>query len=1321
MEAIKNLDTLKLVEEGDFVISLRSFQGGIEYSYCRGIISPAYTVLKAHHLTESYFKHLAKSPIFIDLLKSTVTGIREGQNIDYNKLRVEFLPIPPIEEQQAIASYLDTATAKIDEAIAQQQKMIDLLNERKQIIINNAVTKGLNPNAKMKDSGVEYIGMIPEGWSVRRMASLGYFSKGGGISRDNLQEEGEPAILYGDIYTKYNYFAKDIENHIPQKVALESIEVHKNELLMTGSGETKEDIGKTVVFLGDKAYAGGDVIIFKQNENNSTFLSYVLNSSYAKDFRYKESKGEIVVHIYANAVRRLFVALPDITEQGDIVEYLNDKVGIIDSEISVIRKRMWLAELLKKLPSGGIYTPETYWNRWAQGDNYKLPYDIVLHGRESISHELIETCKSKKSIFLQALTQDECIAFAIATLRTKEIDSIYDRTIIVTKKEAYEDLVEHYDNLILITTLTEGIHYSTRKGHTIVVASTPADQVKNTIILPIIEKQGFIDSLVNMGIDEAKAWNLAKDTTRDINVLRRRIEIIDSKPQWADTIIDLLPAILVGEWHSNCEGDKQILEKLVGSQYEQFEQKLHSFLLKEGAPLLHISDIWRIISPYESIEYILHSNCFTTSILEKFQSICIELIQDDDTEAVGKSKEDGFCFHKNNQKYSSTIKKGVCQTLCLLSVLSESDSGNISQWVEETIRKMLEGWTLTRFLSAQSLLPLLCEVSPSIYLKFVENLPIEMIDEIFKPVKKNYSISNWGINYTELLWSLEMLAWDESFLKRVTQLLLKYSKYENKSNYVNRPENSLDHIYRYYLPQTYVSFENRIAILKSLSSQYRNEVFSLCTSIIKSVEAQVLEPSSHFKWRLFGRLESPKNLYYIALPELKEVVKHMLQCCDYSSGEIVELIKLSFNANMLDVRDMILEAINEHLADVNDNQIIADTLREEITHHKQCEGAKWALPEQELAPYQNLLDEILPKDVLKKNLWLFEDYYAQLPHKRQSDISKAYEEQENVRCQALQSLIRDKGLHGLWDFIQMVKCPESMANSIITIFEDKLNDDICRKYKSKELNNNFTISYLKTLYRKDSQKYIKWAEQKMHEDNDMVIALFAPGYVKELADIAENHGDLVKQIYWSKILVEFWNRDDSERIVRELISVNRYGSAIGIIESNVKEIQIPDEEIVGILYNYFFKGYFNKERCDMYQITSILEVLDKSDNPTVIQTLILIEFLLYRYLEHSVDLSTLRLTKELSKNPELMIQLVELAYRPDDGIDEQCEGDAWENKKIKTECAIHILRWGKNIVSFSNEEGIFDGNKMKQYIFELYRLAKERNRTKVGGFYKFIF
>lgn len=354
-----SFDTYQEVNEGDFVFcnfDNEETPRAVGLSCYNGMITGAYDVLAIKNPLVSpsyliyYFLYIDDAKRFKPLYK----GLRK--TVPFDSFMSYKIPIPPLPEQQAIASYLDTATAKIDEAIAQQQKMIALLNERKQIIINNAVTKGLNPNAKMKDSGVEYIGMIPEGWSVRRMASLGYFSKGGGISRDNLQEEGEPAILYGDIYTKYNYFAKDIENHIPQKVALESIEVHKNELLMTGSGETKEDIGKTVVFLGDKAYAGGDVIIFKQNENNSTFLSYVLNSSYAKDFRYKESKGEIVVHIYANAVRRLFVALPDITEQGDIVEYLNDKVGIIDSEISVIRKQITLLQERKQIIINEVVT-----------------------------------------------------------------------------------------------------------------------------------------------------------------------------------------------------------------------------------------------------------------------------------------------------------------------------------------------------------------------------------------------------------------------------------------------------------------------------------------------------------------------------------------------------------------------------------------------------------------------------------------------------------------------------------------------------------------------------------------------------------------------------------------------------------------------------------------------------------------------------------------------------------------------------------------------------------------------------------------------------
>ena len=133
-----------------------------------GIITGAYLGLVTSGKYNSSYMHY-----FLHAWDITKEIYRHGnglrQSLSWLDLRRLPILIPPIAEQTAIASYLDTATAKIDAAIAQQQKMIDLLDERKQIIINRAVTKGLNPNAKMKDSGVEWIGEVPEGWEVRRI------------------------------------------------------------------------------------------------------------------------------------------------------------------------------------------------------------------------------------------------------------------------------------------------------------------------------------------------------------------------------------------------------------------------------------------------------------------------------------------------------------------------------------------------------------------------------------------------------------------------------------------------------------------------------------------------------------------------------------------------------------------------------------------------------------------------------------------------------------------------------------------------------------------------------------------------------------------------------------------------------------------------------------------------------------------------------------------------------------------------------------------------------------------------------------------------
>jgi len=171
--AMNGLENLKLVEVGDFVISLRSFQGGIEVSYARGIISPAYTVLIPRDgFDPRFFKFYFKASDFINSLTLFVTGIREGQNIDYERLSRAFMPLPPPDEQAAIVRFLDHANGRIERAIRAKRKTIALLNEQKQAIIHRAVTRGLDPSVPLKPSGIPWLGDIPAHWEVLRAKYL---------------------------------------------------------------------------------------------------------------------------------------------------------------------------------------------------------------------------------------------------------------------------------------------------------------------------------------------------------------------------------------------------------------------------------------------------------------------------------------------------------------------------------------------------------------------------------------------------------------------------------------------------------------------------------------------------------------------------------------------------------------------------------------------------------------------------------------------------------------------------------------------------------------------------------------------------------------------------------------------------------------------------------------------------------------------------------------------------------------------------------------------------------------------------------------------
>lgn len=360
VEATKSLETLKLVEIGDFVISLRSFQGGLEYAHERGIISPAYTILTPTHISAEYFRYLSKSNIFISLLKSTVTGIREGQNIDYNKLKENLLPIPPIEEQVSIGLHLDKVISELDKAIAMQQKMIDLLNERKQIIIQNAVTKGLDGNVEMKDSGIDSIGRIPRGWTIKKlkyvMHSYGRIGFRGYGTKD-IVDEGQGAITLSPSNIQNSSMDYSKKTYLSWNKYFESPEImiKNRDVLMVKTGSS---FGKCAVVknMPMECTINPQLVVFKEHTEVPEYLAYCFQSSFAKFFINTSVIGGTIPTISQDKINNYIFPFPMKEDQQKIVAYLDSKMLKIDEVIDNCQRQISLLQERKQIIINEVVT-----------------------------------------------------------------------------------------------------------------------------------------------------------------------------------------------------------------------------------------------------------------------------------------------------------------------------------------------------------------------------------------------------------------------------------------------------------------------------------------------------------------------------------------------------------------------------------------------------------------------------------------------------------------------------------------------------------------------------------------------------------------------------------------------------------------------------------------------------------------------------------------------------------------------------------------------------------------------------------------------------
>ncbi len=347
---VKHLERRRHVDKDDFVMSMRSFQGGLERAWASGAIRSSYVVLKpGPTVNAGFFGYLFKSQGYIRALQATSDFIRDGQDLNFDNFCSVDLPVVPADEQEAIVRFLDNYDRKIRHYIRAKQKLIALLTEQKQAIIHRVVTRGLDPNAQFKRSGVEWIGDVPVHWPL---AALGRFCLGrcdgpfgSGLKSSHYTSSGVRVVRLQNIGHAEFKTAGAAYVSVEHALSLGDHSVQAGDLLIAGLGDAGNPAGRACVAPAgiEPAMVKADCFRFRVDRTrlDPEFAAFQLTAT-ATVASALLSSGATRQRTNLQTTAGRTIAVPPVPEQEAIVRHLRRETESVAFRIESVRSEIRL-------------------------------------------------------------------------------------------------------------------------------------------------------------------------------------------------------------------------------------------------------------------------------------------------------------------------------------------------------------------------------------------------------------------------------------------------------------------------------------------------------------------------------------------------------------------------------------------------------------------------------------------------------------------------------------------------------------------------------------------------------------------------------------------------------------------------------------------------------------------------------------------------------------------------------------------------------------------------------------------------------------------
>ena len=992
----------------------------------------------------------------------------------------------------------------------------------------------------------------------------------------------------------------------------------------------------------------------------------------------------------------------------------------------------WLSALLGK-DTWEAESLERWWSEWAAATRPALPPAVLLSGRgEEVTRLLAFLGRPGGSTSVVADSRDEALAFVASALA--DVPRRLDRSLIVRTPAAWRRLATWPTPLLLLPTFERPpVASAVQAGHHVVLPLGREATNSGGIELPRVRRSGIEAALQGAGVGRDRASDLATLGRRSLFALRRTLAINPDadRPAWAepDHARTIALAVLAGSWNDAAEGDREAVASMAGRPYGEVAQDLSRWANASDPPVRRVGEVWLVAAKADT--WALTAHALTSDDLDRFRKMAVAVVGGDDPSLdLPPEQRSGASLFGKQRPHSPLFIGAIADTLALLAA-SDPDVTLVSGRRGETeavvvVRTVLEAAnedaTGRRWHAVSSVLPLLAEAAPDVFLRAIEAGSRDADGPVLTLFQDDSGLLSSSSPHPSLLWALESLAWNPEYLPRAARVLARLTRLAPPVKILNRPLNSLRSILVLWSNGTAASLDARVQTLDQIHRYEPEVAWSLALALIPSGSDTTSPPSSP-TYRDWKPDDADRGVLADDLDRaLDGVVERACAYAGVDGARWAALVERVASAPY-PARDGViaaLEALDPDALTSDGRRALYQSLREISNKHRRHPDARWSMPEGSVERLGALVPSFEPTEAAGRHAWLFDqgavDAFAE---GRDDDYSERQRRLDAAQDAALQEILDEVKVAGLAAWTDSLSKPDFSARYVGDALARVRPDDpdaLALLADPGETAQRIGSAYASLAVR---QNGLRWAEGVLAGHAEVwgpeVTSLFLRSLpvVPEVWRLVEAQGSDVERDYWTTVHPFSLPSEGEEALdaARRLVAVERPRAALHLFQS--MGYRNPDAVPLGLLADTLEIALQTADTpfdgTTAHDIGEHLDRLDAAGFDTDRLAALEWGYLpLFRFDHRPSGV----LHRALAEDPAFFVRILSLAFRARG----EEPADLSEPEQIRARNA-HALLESWQTVPGTGADGSIDPEALGAWVQETCRLLADANRTEIGEQY----